>query len=54
MSLCSGSTTSNETSENIQQIGDNEYVFRTGETPEKSSRKQNKSKNKKKKRKNKK
>lgn len=50
----SQAVTMNETSENIQQIGDNEYVFRTGETPEKSSRKQNKSKNKKKKRKNKK
>lgn len=46
--------TINETTENIQQIGDNEFIFRSGETPEKSSRKQSKPKNKKKKRKNKK
>ena len=37
------------TSQNIQQVGEKEFVFRTGDSPQKSSRKSNKSKNKKKK-----
>lgn len=40
----------NTSSQNIQQVGENEFVFRTGDAPQKSSRKPtNKSKNKKKK-----
>ena len=42
-------STNEESQQHIQQVGEKEFVFRAGESPEKSSRKQSKPKNKKKK-----